>query len=112
MMPATTTVPPTAAIHEAARPLTGSATDYDALLEMIGEARVVLLGEASHGTHEFYRERARITRRLIKEKGFVAVAVEADWPDAYRVNRFVRDVSEDRAALEALAGFERFPRWM
>jgi erythromycin esterase-like protein len=112
MMPATTTVPPTAAIHEAARPLTGSATDYDALLEMIGEARVVLLGEASHGTHEFYRERARITRRLIKEKGFVAVAVEADWPDAYRVNRWIRDVSEDHTALEALGGFERFPRWM
>jgi erythromycin esterase-like protein len=111
-MPATTAVPPTAAIHEAARPLTGSATDYDALLEMIGEARVVLLGEASHGTHEFYRERARITRRLIKEKGFAAVAVEADWPDAYRVNRWIRDVSEDHTALEALGGFERFPRWM
>jgi erythromycin esterase-like protein len=92
--------------------LTGSATDYDALLELIGEARVVLLGEASHGTHEFYRERARITRRLIKEKGFVAVAVEADWPDAYRVNRWVRDASEDHTALEALGGFERFPRWM
>jgi erythromycin esterase-like protein len=111
-MPATTTVPLTAAIRDAARPLTGSATDYDALLELIGDARVVLLGEASHGTHEFYRERARITRRLIKEKGFVAVAVEADWPDAYRVNRWVRDVGDDHTALEALAGFERFPRWM
>jgi erythromycin esterase-like protein len=92
--------------------VTGSATDYDALLDLIGEARVVLLGEASHGTHEFYRERARITRRLIKEKGFVAVAVEADWPDAYRVNRWVRDAGEDPTALEALGGFERFPRWM
>jgi erythromycin esterase-like protein len=111
-MSTTTTVSPTAAIRHAARPLTGSATDYDALLELIGEARVVLLGEASHGTHEFYRERARITRRLIKEKGFVAVAVEADWPDAYRVNRWVRDASEDHTALEALGGFERFPRWM
>jgi erythromycin esterase-like protein len=111
-MPATTTVPLTAAIRDAARPLTGSATDYDALLDLVGDARVVLLGEASHGTHEFYRERARITRRLIQEKGFVAVAVEADWPDAYRVNRWVRDAGEDHTALEALAGFERFPRWM
>jgi len=111
-MPATTTVSLSATIRDAARSLTGSATDYNALLELIGEARVVLLGEASHGTHEFYRERARITRRLIKEKGFVAVAVEADWPDAYRVNRWVRDVGDDHTALEALGGFERFPRWM
>ncbi len=77
-MPTTTSVPLAAAIRDAARPLTGSATDYDALLELIGEARLVLLGEASHGTYEFYRERARITRRLIKGKRFVAVAVEAD----------------------------------
>jgi Erythromycin esterase homolog len=73
---------------------------------------VVLLGEASHGTHEFYRERARITRRLIEEKGFVAVAVEADWPDAYRVNRYVRGAPEDADAEEALRGFRRFPTWM
>jgi erythromycin esterase-like protein len=111
-MSATTAVSATAAIRDAARPLLGSATDYDALLDLIGDARVVLLGEASHGTHEFYRERARITRRLIREKGFIAVAVEADWPDAYRVNRWVRDAGEDRTALEALAGLERFPRWM
>ncbi|HEY0351590.1 MAG TPA: erythromycin esterase family protein [Gemmatimonadales bacterium] len=111
-MPATTTVSPTTAVRDALRPLTGSATDYDALLDLIGDARVVLLGEASHGTHEFYRERARITRRLIKEKGFNAVAVEADWPDAYRVNRWVRDVGDDHTALEALGAFERFPRWM
>ena len=72
----------------------------------------MLLGEASHGTHEFYRQRAGITRRLIEEEGFAAVAVEADWPDAYRVNRWVRGASEDRTALDALGGFERFPRWM
>jgi erythromycin esterase-like protein len=72
----------------------------------------VLLGEASHGTHEFYAERARITQRLIEEKGFCAVAVEADWPDAYRVNRFVRGRSDDVTAEEALRGFERFPTWM
>jgi erythromycin esterase-like protein len=93
-------------------PLTGRADDYDPLIQLIGDARVVLLGEASHGTHEFYRERARITQRLITEQKFNAVAVEADWPDAYRVNRWVRCVGEDRSALEALRDFERFPRWM
>jgi erythromycin esterase-like protein len=100
------------AVRQAARPLTGAAGDYDALLHRIGEARFVLLGEASHGTHEFYRERARITQRLIKEKGFTAVAVEADWPDAYRVNRYVRGAGDDVDAEEALSDFRRFPRWM
>src|SRR5688500_20411294 len=99
-------LPAAAAIREAARPVTGEAKDYDPLLELIGDARVVLLGEASHGTHEFYRERARITRRLIEEKGFLAVAVEADWPDAYRVNRWVRGISDDRTALNALGDFQ------
>jgi erythromycin esterase-like protein len=79
---------------------------------MIGDAKLVLLGEASHGTHEFYRERARITKRLIEEKGFTAVAVEADWPDAYRVNRYVRGEGDDAEAVDALAGFKRFPAWM
>jgi erythromycin esterase-like protein len=92
--------------------LSGDAGDYDRLLATIGEARIVLLGEASHGTHEFYEERARITRRLIEEKGFGAVAVEADWPDAYRVNRYVHDASEDIDAEEALGDFRRFPTWM
>jgi erythromycin esterase-like protein len=111
-MPRTTTIPPSDAIREAAHPLAGAKDDYDPLLELIGDARVVLLGEASHGTHEFYSERARITRRLIEEKGFSEVAVEADWPDAYRVNRWVRGIGEDRTALDALGDFERFPRWM
>ena len=79
------------AVRAAAVPLTGEAGDWDALLELVGDARFVLLGEATHGTHEFYRARAEITRRLIVEKGFTAVAVEADWPDAYRVNRYVRE---------------------
>jgi predicted phosphoribosyltransferase len=92
--------------------LTGTPQDYDPLMDLIGEARFVLLGEASHGTHEFYRERAQITRRLIEEKGFSAVAVEADWPDAYRVNRYVRGVSGDVDAIEALSDFRRFPTWM
>jgi erythromycin esterase-like protein len=70
------------------------------------------IGEASHGTHEFYQERAEITKRLIQEKGFTAVAVEADWPDAYRVNRYVRGVSDDTTSADALSGFDRFPAWM
>jgi erythromycin esterase-like protein len=72
----------------------------------------VLLGEASHGTHEFYRIRSEITKRLIREKGFVGVAVEADWPDAYRVNRYVRGRGTDPDAEAALRGFNRFPTWM
>ena len=71
-----------------------------------------MLGEASHGTTEFYRERIRITQRLITEKGFTAVAVEADWPDAWRVNRYVRGLSDDADAAAALSGFQRFPSWM
>jgi erythromycin esterase-like protein len=78
-------------VRGAARVLEGARADYDPLLKSIGESRFALLGEASHGTHEFYRERAEITKRLIVEKGYTAVAVEADWPDAYRVNRYVRD---------------------
>jgi erythromycin esterase-like protein len=100
------------ALVAAAHPVTGHAQDYDALLERVGERRVVLIGEATHGTHDFYRERARITRRLIEEKGFTAVAVEADWPDAYRVNRYVMGQSSDHNANQALSDFERFPSWM
>jgi erythromycin esterase-like protein len=99
-------------VRDAAHPLTGSETDYDHLLDFIGSARFVLLGEASHGTHEFYRERAQITKRLIREKGFTAIAVEADWPDAYRVNRYVQGENADVDAVEALSGFRRFPAWM
>ncbi len=100
------------AIAAAAHPLHGADADIDPLLALIGDARFVLLGEASHGSHEFYRERARITRRLIAEQGFTAVAVEADWPDAYRVNRYVRGKGEDRDGDAALSGFKRFPTWM
>lgn len=95
-----------------AHPLTGAKVDYDALLARVGEAHFVLLGEASHGTHEFYRARAQITQRLIEEKGFTAVAIEAAWPDAYRVNRYVRGVGADADEEQALRGFERFPQWM
>jgi len=92
--------------------LEGERGDYDQLLERIGDSRFVLLGEASHGTHEFYRERARITKRLVEERGFDAVAIEADWPDAHRIHRFVRGRSTDANAEEALRNFVRFPTWM
>lgn len=84
----------------------------NAALPDVGDAHFVLLGEATHGTREFYAERARITRWLVEEKGFAAVAVEADWPDAYRVNRYVRGSGSDITAEEALSGFKRFPTWM
>lgn len=84
----------------------------EALEELIGDARIVLIGESSHGTHEFYQARAAITKWLIREKGFCAVAAEADWPDAYRVNRYVRGLGGDATSDEALSGFERFPAWM
>jgi erythromycin esterase-like protein len=84
----------------------------EVLFDLVGDARFVLIGEASHGTHDFYEARAQMTRRLIEERGFCAVAAEADWPDAYRVNRYVRARSDDATAEEALRGFERFPTWM
>ena len=82
------------------------------LLDAIGEARLVLIGEATHGTHEFYRTRAELTKALIGTKGFNLVAVEADWPDAYRVNRWVRHASTEVGPKSALDDFTRFPRWM
>src|SRR5207248_9797484 len=99
-------------VRELAQPLSGWPDDYDALLKLIGNARIVLLGEASHGTHEFYFERAQITKRLITEKDFSVLAIEVDWPDASRVHRYVRGASKDANANEALAGFRRFPTWM
>lgn len=100
------------ALREVVYPLSGAVADYDPLMDLIGDARFVLIGEASHGTHDFYQQRAEITKRLIQEKGFKAVAVEADWPDAYRVNRYVRGMSDDPTAEAALQGFDRFPTWM
>jgi erythromycin esterase-like protein len=100
------------AIRGSAHRLVGDRSDFDPLLKTIGDSRFVLIGEASHGTHEFYRLRAQITKRLIEERQFNAVAVEADWPDAYRINQYVRFEGEDEDAIDALAGFERFPAWM
>jgi erythromycin esterase-like protein len=103
----------TAELHSAVRVLDGSADDFGPLMEMVGDdVRLVLIGEASHGTHEFYRMRAQITQKLIRERDFTAVAVEADWPDAYRVNRYARGFQDDETAADALGGFRRFPQWM
>jgi erythromycin esterase-like protein/predicted phosphoribosyltransferase len=101
-----------AVIRALATPVEDGVPAAETLLSLVGEASLVLIGEASHGTHEFYEARAAMTRRLIEEKGFVAVAAEADWPDAYRVNRYVRARTEDGTAEEALRDFERFPSWM
>jgi erythromycin esterase-like protein len=111
-MPAATDRRARDGIRAAAHRLTGGPEDFGPLLDRVGDARYVLLGEASHGTHEFYRIRAEITKRLVLEKGFSAVAVEADWPDAYQVNRYVRGRPGADEASEALAGFVRFPQWM
>ena len=99
-------------IRHSAEPLVGSPKDFDAVIDLIGDRRFVLIGEASHGTHEFYRIRAQISKILIGQHGFAAVAVEADWPDAYRINRFVRGSGNDLDSVEALSGFQRFPQWM
>ena len=99
-------------IREVQHPLRGP-EDLDPLLERIGDARFVLLGEASHGTSEYYTWRHAISERLIREKGFSFIAVEGDWPDCYRVNRFVkgwRDSGE--SAREVLHAFDRWPTWM
>lgn len=100
-----------ATLRTAARPL-ASHTDYDALVHLAGDADLVLLGEATHGTHEFYAIRAELTRRLIVEKGFRAVVIEGDWPDSFRVHRHVTGRGDDATAEEALRGFRRFPAWM
>lgn len=100
------------AVRAVAQPLNGTLEDYDQIVALADHAHYVLLGEATHGTHEFYRTRCEISKRLIREKGFSVVAVEADWPDAYRVNRYIRGEGHDKNPEHALAGFERFPSWM
>ncbi|MGK8522702.1 erythromycin esterase family protein [Nocardia asteroides] len=102
----------TAIVRRARVPAPGGVPPDNILFEWVGDARLVLIGEASHGTHEFYAARAEMTKRLIEEKGFGAVVVEADWPDAYRVNRYILGRGEDSSADQALRGFERFPIWM
>jgi erythromycin esterase-like protein len=101
-----------AEVRALARPL-DSPADLDPLLNRIGNARVVLLGEASHGTHEFYTWRAELSKRLIQEKGFRFIAVEGDWPDCYRINRFIKGYRRTPASAdEVLDTFRRWPTWM
>src|SRR3954470_2555789 len=104
-----------AALREQVLPLR-TEDDLDAVLDHIGDASLVLMGEASHGTSEFYQLRASLSKRLIVERGFDAIAVEADWPDALQVSRFVQlcdaDAGADRNVEQALSGFSRFPQWM
>lgn len=87
-------------------------SSYDSLLENIGDARMVLIGEATHGTQEFYQIRAEITRQLILKKGFMAIAIEGDWPDAYQVNRYIKGMGDKNNPELALKCFSRFPSWM
>ncbi|MFO8054177.1 MAG: erythromycin esterase family protein, partial [Bacteroidales bacterium] len=85
----------------------------DPLFERIGDARIVLLGEASHGTHEYYLWRAIITRYLIEEKGFNIIGVKGDWPDCYRINRYIRNYENiGEKAVDVLKKFHRWPTWM
>jgi erythromycin esterase-like protein len=100
-----------ALLRQAAQPL-ANLSDLDRLLALIGDSRLVLLGEATHGSREFYRLRAELTRRLIVDKDFDAIAVEADWPAALRASRYAQGADDDANAEHALRDFERFPRWM
>ena len=99
------------AIAQIVKPIHGEQA-IDDLVERVATSRLVLIGEASHGTHEFYDLRAALTRKLISQHGFAAVAVEGDWPDALRVDRYVRQGGDDESASDALRSFERFPTWM
>jgi erythromycin esterase len=101
-----------AALARAGKQL-ASPADLDPLLDLIGDARFVLLGEASHGTSEYYTWRAEITKRLITERGFSFIGVEGDWPDCYRVNRYVKaHPGAPATAEEVLRQYERWPTWM
>jgi erythromycin esterase-like protein len=100
-----------AGLRGTAQPLSGAQNDFDAAVQLAGGSSYALIGESSHGTHEFYHARAEITKRLLSERDFCAVAIEGDWPDAHRVHRFVTGDLEGEAD-SALAGFARFPQWM
>src|SRR5437868_13138094 len=90
-----------------------TAADMDSLIAEIGRAKYVLLGEASHGTHEYYTWRMHLSKKLIEEHGFSFIAVEGDWPDCYRVNRYVKNYpNSGKSAFEVLHAFNRWPTWM
>jgi erythromycin esterase-like protein len=99
-------------LEDCLHPITGEAIDYDALLTRTRDAQLVLLGESTHGTHEFYYLRAEMTKRLICEQGFNAVAIEGDWPDTYRINQYVKNDPSVQSSTDAVRDFRRFPTWM
>src|SRR5688500_1071869 len=100
------------AIKKYEHPL-ASKKDLQPLYDRIGDARIVMLGEASHGTHEYYTWRAHISKKLIEDHGFNFIAVEGDWPDCYRLNRFVKGYpAEHQSAFTVLQEFNRWPTWM
>ncbi|WP_280339608.1 erythromycin esterase family protein [Nocardia neocaledoniensis] len=103
---------PAATIRASAIPAPGGMPPIGHLDDLIGTASIVLIGESTHGTHEFYSARAEMTKWLIEHRGFGAVAIEGDWPDAARVHRYVHGRGSDTSAEEALRGFQRFPAWM
>lgn len=100
------------ALRDTINPIYPDSKSYYPLLDQIGDAHYVLLGEATHGTKEFYESRALITNLLIKEKGFNVIAIEADLPETYNVNAFLRDTNSKEPALSTLNSFQRFPVWM
>jgi erythromycin esterase-like protein len=102
----------TALLAAAARPITGGTEDYRDVVAAAGAAHRVLIGESTHGTHEYFRERGRITELLIRGHGFNAVAVEGDWTPIRRLNDYVRGLGSDRSAEQAMAGLTGFPKWM
>jgi erythromycin esterase-like protein len=99
-------------LNKCIQPLEPQTRDYSNLLQKIGDARFVFIGEATHGSEEFYQSRIRITQRLIQEKGFMAIAIEGDWPDAYTIHRYIQGQLNYAQPKEALADFNRFPTWM
>ncbi|MES2217903.1 MAG: erythromycin esterase family protein [Pseudomonadota bacterium] len=99
-------------LNDFAEPIQENANQYSSILDKIGESRFVLIGEATHGTHEFYQARAKITEQLITQKGFMAVAIEGDWPDAYRIHRYLQGMGSKEEWMQALGKFTRFPTWM
>ena len=90
-----------------------TSADLDPLIDRIGDSKYVLLGEASHGMHEYYTWRAQISKRLIEEKGFSFIAVEGDWPDCYKINRWIKDYDKSKKSIQkVLVEFKRWPTWM
>jgi len=88
-------------------------SDLQPLFDRIGDAKIVMLGEASHGTHEYYTWRSRISKKLIEEKGYNFIAVEGDWPDCYRLNRYIKGYDMvSKSAYQVLHEFNRWPTWM